>query len=329
MERYLVIGSNSFSGSSFIRHALERGDQVVGVSRSEELAEAFLPYAWNNGRDRFSFAQIDLNKDLDRLQSVLHECQPDYVVNFAAQSMVAQSWENPVHWYQTNVVSSVALFEALRKLEGLKRYVHVSTPEVYGNCEGEVSENAPFNPSTPYAASRAACDLHLRVLHKQYNFPVVWTRAANVYGPGQQLYRIIPRTICFIKLGKKLPLHGGGASVRSFIHIRDVADATQRVAVEGRGGHTYHLSTDRFISIRDLVEMLCKRLGVAFEDAVDIADERAGKDSAYLLNSDKARTELHWKDKITLEDGIEETIQWVEKYWDHLKDAPMTYIHKQ
>jgi dTDP-glucose 4,6-dehydratase len=176
--------------------------------------------------------------------------------------------------------------------------------------------------------SRAAADMSLRTFFAAYGFPVVYTRAANVFGPGQQLYRIVPRTILFIKLGRKLQLHGGGASERSFIDIRDVSDATWRIARDGRAGDTYHISTDRRITIRELVEMICQRLGARFEENVEVVGERLGKDAAYRLDSAKIRRELAWIDRISLEQGIEDTIAWVGRYFDQLKTQSMQYEHK-
>lgn len=337
MNRILVIGSNSFSGATFVEHALASGIEVLGVSRSEEPANCFLPYRWSAAqknselhiqRGSFRFIQGDLNKDLDAIMAEADAFSPECIVNFSAQGMVAQSWENPLHWFQTNLMANVALSDRLRKAPWLRRYIHVGTPEVYGNCSGTVLEDAPFNPSTPYAASRAACDLHLRTYFRQYGFPVLWTRAANVFGPGQQLYRIIPRTILCIKTGSKLQLHGGGHSVRSFIHIRDVAKATLAVALRGTPGETYHLSTDLHLSIRALVERICKRMHVAFEDAVEIVDDRPGKDAAYLLDSSKARTELDWADTETLDAGIDECIAWMDRDLAEILSQPQDYIHK-
>jgi dTDP-glucose 4,6-dehydratase len=213
-------------------------------------------------------------------------------------------------------------------LDFLKRYVHISTPEVYGSCEGFVKEDFPFNPSTPYAVSRAAADMSLRTFRTAYDFPVVTTRAANVYGPGQQLYRIIPRTILFVLLGKKIELHGGGSSTRSFIHMRDVSDATWKIAEHGENGSTYHISTDEVISIKDLVAIICAKLGVRFEDHVEIVGERLGKDSAYHLDSTKVRTELGWADQINLDVGVDECISWVQGNLETLRNEPMNYIHK-
>ena len=172
--------------------------------------------------------------------------------------MVAQSWLNPTDWYKTNVLSQVAFHDELRKREFIKKYVHVTTPEVYGSTnDGWIKESINFAPSTPYAVSRAACDLHLLSFYKAYNFPVVFTRAANVYGSGQQLYRIIPRTILSCLTKKPLFLHGAGKSIRSFIHIEDVVEATFKLTTEAKPGTTWHLSTKRSISIYHLVKKIC------------------------------------------------------------------------
>jgi dTDP-glucose 4,6-dehydratase len=331
VERIFVLGSNSFSGASFIDYALSAGATVFGASRSPEPAEVFLPYRWGSDKaklERFSFAQLDLNSDTDRLARAIEEFRPDYVVNFAAQSMVAESWLYPDHWYQTNVIANVRLHERLRRFDFIKKYVHISTPEVYGSCTGNVTEEAPLNPSTPYAASRAACDLHLLTFYKRYRFPVVFTRAANVYGPGQQLYRIIPRTIMCIKLGRKLQLHGGGRSVRSFIHIRDVADGTLRAARLGTPGQVYHLSTPVTHSIRQIVEAICRKTGADFDEVVEVADERPGQDAAYLLDSSKARHALSWTDTIGLDQGLDDTLAWLTRNLAVLRLQPMDYRHK-
>lgn len=327
-ERFLVIGSNSFSGAHFIKYLMQHQHNVLGVSRSSELHSVFLPYKWLPEQSHFQFQQIDINHQLDELMGLLKEFQPEYVVNFSAQGMVAQSWLTPEHWYQTNVVGQVKLHDQLRKLAFLKKYVHVSTPEAYGSTDGWIKEGFHFAPSTPYAVSRAACDLHLMSFFKAYQFPVVFTRAANVYGPGQQLYRIIPRAMLYARLGKKMQLHGGGHSIRSFIHMSDVADATYRVATAGRPGESYHISTKEFLSIRDLVQQISVLTGVSFEDLAEVSEERLGKDQAYLLDSDKLRTELCWQDRVKLEQGLTETLSWIDANLATLKEQPADYIHK-
>lgn len=327
-ERTLVLGSNSFSGATFCDYLAEQGHDVVATSRSDEPHEALLPYRWEKRMGAVRFARVDINHDLDALKGLLAEVRPTHVVNFAAQSMVGESWQNPDHWMMTNVVSTVRLHELLRRYDGLERYVHVTTPEVYGSTEGWVTEDHPFNPSTPYAVSRAAGDMSLRSYFQTYDFPVLYTRAANVYGPGQQLYRIVPRTVLAALSGQKLKLDGGGKSVRVFIHMRDVSDATLKVARAGTLGESYHISGYRLVTIRELVEMILAVLGKSFEDCVEVGPDRPGKDSAYTLDSRKIRTELGWQDRITLEEGIEDVIRWARRFGPALGELPIRYEHK-
>ena len=328
--KILVIGSNSYTGAAFIDHALSEGHEVVGVSRSDELNPVFLPYHWGPAErlKKFSFLRMDLNENAEEIGRLAREQNLAWVANFAAQSMVAESWLTPVHWYQTNVVANVRLHEELRKWDGLKKYLHVTTPEVYGSCSGVVREDAPFNPSTPYAASRAACDLHLMTFFKRYKFPVVFTRAANVYGPGQQLYRIVPRAALFSRIQKRLPLHGGGHSTRAFIHGKDVAVASLAILDRGQSGQVYHLSTDRFIAIRDLVAMIAQKTGSSFEKLAEVTEDRPGKDAAYLLDSTRAKQELKWAPAIDLEAGVDSVIRWIDQNLATLRTLPDHYIHK-
>ncbi|CAM3938916.1 GDP-mannose 4,6-dehydratase [Pseudoalteromonas byunsanensis] len=322
----LVLGSNSFSGASFCAHLLKQEHSVMAISRSQEPIDALLPYRWQPNQPEFH--QLDLNHHLDEIIALIKKNNIKQVYNFAAQSMVGQSWQYPEHWFMTNAVSTIKLHNELRQLDGLDKYIHISTPEVYGSCEGLVPEHRNYQPSTPYAVSRAAADMSLHTFYDVYDFPVVFTRAANVYGEGQQLYRIIPRTILFALLGKVLPLHGGGHSTRSFIHIDDVSCATQLIGEQGQQGDIYHISTERMITVRALVEMICDMLNVPFEQVCEVTQDRLGKDAAYLLDSQKVRSELNWSDKITLESGIERTINWVRNNLDVLATQPNEYIHK-
>jgi len=327
-EKYLIIGSNSYSGATFADFLAAAGHDVLATSRSEEPHQAFLPYKWQKRPGLVRFQRIDLNHDLDGLKALLGSERPTHIVNFAAQSMVGESWLHPDHWMMTNVVSTVRLHEMLRNYDGLERYVHVTTPEVYGSTDGWVKENAVFNPSTPYAVSRAAADMSLRTYFANYQFPVLFTRAANVYGPGQQLYRIVPRTILAAMGGQKLRLDGGGKSVRVFIHMTDVADATLKIARAGKPGDTYHISGYELVSIRRLVEMILERLGKCFDDCVEIGPERPGKDTSYMLDSAKLRTELGWRDTVPLERGVDDVIRWAKRFSNDLARLPAKYNHK-
>ena len=327
--KYLILGSNSFSGASLVAFLLEKNIDVIGISRSEEPHDAFLPYRWGEKSNNFAFKQLDINNDLEKINELIKKERPRKIINFAAQSMVGESWDNPEDWFQTNTLATIKLHNVLRDFDFIEKYVHVTTPEVYGSNSNFIREDAEFNPSTPYAVSRAAADMSLKTFIEAFEFPAVFTRAANVYGAGQQLYRIIPRAILYFKTGKKLELHGGGFSERSFIHIKDVASATFEISKNGNIGDTYHISTDRIVSIKELVELICLKLDVSFEENVEVVGERLGKDEAYKLDSQKIRKELLWDDKVSLEQGVEEAIGWVDKYLPVLIKQPSKYIHKK
>ncbi|QNI41219.1 GDP-mannose 4,6-dehydratase [Synechococcus sp. A15-28] len=328
MKTILVIGSNSFTGAHYCRECIKRGYNVIGISRSAEPPIEFLPYKWD--KKDIVFEQVNLNHDEEILKNIINKYKPEYVVNFASQGMVAQSWRTPEDWYQTNVVAQVKLHDILRQTEGLEKYVHISTPEVYGSSEGKwQKENENYKPSTPYAVSRAACDLHLKSFLNAYNFPVVFTRAANVYGPGQQLYRIMPKAILCSLTGARMQLHGGGKSKRSFVYIDDTVRATRLIMERANPGSIWHISTNEIISIKELVMRIFKRTGGSFEKCVEVTDERLGKDDTYLLKTDKLRIEMEWKDECNLEAGIDKTIIWVRENLNSLIKMSWEYSHKK
>ena len=236
------------------------------------------------------FYQLDLNKNLPEILELIDKEKSELIVNYAAQGEVRNSWRWPHEWYQTNCLGVVHLTEALRQRDHIKRYVAISTPEVYGSMQGKIKECHFYYPSTPYGASKLAGDAHLFTLWKRYKFPVVFTRAANVYGPHQQLYRIIPKTIISILSGKKLELHGGGKSLRSFIHIHDVSDATYHVASLGKSGEVDRIASEsESVSIASIVQRICKIMNRSFEDCVEITQENFGQDGMYFMDSSKIR----------------------------------------
>lgn len=289
MSNWLIVGASSFTGSHFCQY-LERKGERVNTRHLDEYP--------------------------------LYEA--DYVVNFAALNVVAPSWRYPEKYMEVNTVLTARLLEKLRQLKTLKRYVHISTPEVYGSTYGRVTETHPYNPSTPYAASRAAAEMLLKCYGKQYNFPYVITRSCNVYGPGQQLYRLIPRVINSISKGHAFPLEGSGHSVRSFLHVRDVCRAIELVSIEGTNGSAYHVSSPISFAISGLVETICGMMGKKPEEVIEHVPERPGKDMAYNLDDTKIRR-LGWNDEVFIEDGIKDVIRWMNDNWDVVKDWPTEY----
>ncbi len=326
MPKLIVLGSNSFSGQDFIDLVLSRTDYaVIGLSRSPEKPAAFLRYAQNPNRARFRFQQLDLRLGIDDAIALIDAERPDYIVNFAAQSEVAPSWDHPEQWFDTNTVALARLVNHLRRRDYLQRFVQISSPEAYGDCVGRVTEDAPDNPSTPYAASKSAADMLLSVYAKQYGFPALTIRATNVYGARQQLFKIIPRTAIYIKQGRMIELHGGGRAIKSYIHIRDVSRGELDVLERGRIGERYHLSPTTGTAVRDIVAAIAARLGKGLADvSVDVAD-RPGQDAAYVIDSTKVLREFGWQPERSLEAGLGGVIDWVDENWPLIREMPLNF----
>lgn len=326
-KKILIIGSNSFAGSCFINFLLEKNFEVYGCSRRNEIMSSYLLYKRNKNIKKFTFFSLDINKSITKLVKLINKKKIGFIVNFSAQGMVEESWQNPDHWYQTNVVSQVKLVNELRKIKFIKKYINFSTPEVYGNISSWSNEKTAHNPTTPYAISRSCFDTHLLNLNNYYNFPCIITRTANIYGPGQQLYRIVPKVIMSVLRKKKIPLHGNGNSLRSFIYMEDVCDAIYKILLKGKIGNVYHISTNKMISIKNLVQLILKLMNKKFKENIKIVQERVGKDKYYKLSSKKIRHELSWRDNIDLHQGLNETINWVKKNYKKMYKEKLTYKH--
>jgi len=330
MKKILIIGSNSFAGSDFIDFLLKKNFMVFGVSRSKEFNKKYLRYKNNKNLKNFKFYKINLNiiKDINKIIKLIKKQQINYVVNFAAQGMVAESWLNPEDWYRTNVVSNSILIKKISKLK-IKKYLNFSTPEVYGHTPSLKKESNIFTPTTPYAISRSAQDFNLLAFYKTYNFPVVFTRAANIYGPYQQSYRIITKIIISILTKKKIPIHGKGNTLRSFIYMPDVSQALYKILLDKKNiGETYHISSKKFITILDLVKLINKIMKVKYKNFYH-TKERDGKDLKYTLNSNKLRNRYSWSEKSSLVEGVIHTINWVKKNINYFKNETLDYKHKK
>lgn len=279
-ERFLILGAKSYYGSQFAILMREKGHEVIELFRPD----------WTIG---------------DPLP-----CEAEYIVNFAAKNIVQDSWGDADGYADVNVVKTTRLFDQLKTLKGLKKFVQCSTPEVYGSTEGWIDETYRFNPSTPYAVTRAAADMMLLAYQRAYKIPAVITRTANIYGPTQPDFRIIPLAIKKLKADQQVQMHGDGRSIRCFIHVRDACEGIYLAAKHGAPGHTYHSSTNRPVSIADLLRMICNMVGKRFDQLVVPAPDRTGKDHAYLLKSHVLRN-MGWKDKIGLEKGLLECVSLI------------------
>lgn len=327
MKTFLVIGSNCFTGSHIVDALLEDpSHRVVGVSRAPEYKALFLPYKCRRS-PRFEFRQLDIVTQMDSVLRLLAELRPEVVINVAALSEVAQSNHTPVEYYETNTLAVVRLTDCLRRQPWLERYVHISSAEIFGACPEPLAETALYNPSTPYAVSKAAADMHLATLIKNFDFQATLIRSTNVYGRHQQLFKIIPRTVINIKLGKVIELHGGGTAKKCFVHVRDVVDGLM-LALAKAGAGTYHLSEASDRTVADVVRVTCELMGADFSRCARQVGERMGQDAQYVLDCAKARSELGWRPRVDFSDGVRETIEWVERNWEEIQREPLSYVHR-
>tara|TARA_B100000767_G_scaffold223726_1_gene212700 strand:+ start:1316 stop:2311 length:996 start_codon:yes stop_codon:yes gene_type:complete len=329
VKKILILGSNSFSGSSLINFLLKKKNiEIFSASRSKEN-KLFLPHKSSNNYKKVNFKQIDINKDFNKLKNYILKIKPDYVIDFVSQGMVNQSWLNPEHWYETNVVAKAKIHNFLKDCKFLKKYLRISTPEIYGNKSKNLKESFYYIPSSPYAVSHAAMDMNLKILYEKFNFPVIFLRPSNFYGPGQKLYRIIPKTIYSIIKKKKLILDGGGVAVRSFIYADDFSSAVYKCLTNGKIGEVYHVASEEYVSIKSLIVKICKKLTVDINEVVEVGPERISQDSKYILDIKKIKKELKWKPEINLDQGLDITIEWVKKNINNFKKEDLNYKHKE
>jgi len=325
--RIVVIGSNCFTGSHVVSGLLASPEfEVLGISRSVENGSIYLPYK-RIDCSRFRFKQIDIVREYEELMSFLDTYQPDFIINVAALSEVYQSHLTPNEYFDVNTTAVVRLGNELRARPWLRRYIHISSAEIYGNCDEPLKENAPLYPSTPYAASKAAADNYLLSAESLFGLPVTLVRSTNVYGRHQQLFKIIPRTIIYLKMNKTIELHGGGVAIRPFIHIRDVVDGILAIMSSESPAPIYHFSSAQQIPIHEIVSFVCGRMGEDPKEVTRKVGQRPKQDFRYWLDSSKAKKDFGWTPKVSFQKGVDETIQWINENWEAVQKEPLHYVH--
>ncbi len=330
MKKLLILGSNSFAGTTFVNYLLKKKFTVFSTSRSSEKKNPFNIFKENINKKNYQFKIIDINKkkDLEKLKKIMIDNKIKIIVDFSSQSMVGQSWLKPEDWIRTNCLGKLNLIRKLNEINGIK-YIRISTPEVYGENKKKIKENDKIYPSTPYAITQSAADFFTYAYTKFMNFNSMTLRFANFYGPGQQLYRIIPKTIMCILNREKLNLEGGGKSKRSFIFSDDFSKAILLSIKKGKKNETYNFSPNSEIKIVDLVKQVCNLMNYSPKKLINFSKDRIGKDFRYYMESNKVRKKLGWRDDIKLKKGLQKTITWYSENFKVLKKLNQAYIHKK
>jgi len=321
--KILVTGGAGFIGSNFVRYMLEKypGYRVVNLD--------LLTYAGNlenlagiESQGSYRFVRGDIGNEA-LLQDLFSEGL-DAVVNFAAESHVDRSIEDPAHFLKTNVLGTQALLEAVRR-HGAPRFLQVSTDEVYGSlgAEGRFTEASHLAPNSPYSASKAAADLLVRAYGKTYGLPVLVTRCSNNYGPYQFPEKLIPLFITNALADVPLPVYGDGLYVRDWIHVQDHCTALDRVLHHGEPGETYNVGGDEERTNLEITDIILHALDKPASLIRHVKD-RPGHDRRYAIDSGKIRGRLGWRPQTSFQDGIHRTIRWYidnEPWWRKIKSG--------
>ena len=336
--KILVTGGSGFIGSAVVRMAVERGHDVVNV---DALTYAANPANVASVADRsaYAFEKVDI-RDADAVNAVFAKHDPDAVMHLAAESHVDRSIDGPGAFVETNVMGTFNLLQAARAhLDGLDgsrkdgfRFHHVSTDEVYGDLDIDdpaFTEETPYDPSSPYSASKAASDHLVRAWGRTFGLPIVLTNCSNNYGPYQFPEKLIPVVILKALHGQPIPVYGKGDNIRDWLYVDDHADALLTVLQKGALGRTYNIGGNNERTNLELVETLCDLMDKAVErdghrDLITFVTDRPGHDRRYAINAERIRDELGWEPSVEWNEGFERTLRWYldnESWWRPLVKA--------
>ncbi len=321
----LVTGGAGFIGSNFVVATLaESGEPIVTLDKLT-YAGSLMNLASVSADSRHAFVRGDIC-DRELVRSLLRKHKPRAIVHFAAESHVDRSIAGPAEFVQTNVVGTWSLLEESRAYwnDGGKddafRFLHISTDEVYGSLEASApafTEETPFAPNSPYAASKAAADHLVRAYFHTYGLPVLTTNCSNNYGPHQYPEKLIPLMIRNALEGKPLPVYGDGRNVRDWLYVADHCEALRIVLAKGEPGETYNIGGESERANNEVMQTLCALLDKArprkngsYADLISYVTDRPGHDRRYAMNIARIRRELGWQPRESFETGLAKTVQW-------------------
>jgi dTDP-glucose 4,6-dehydratase len=320
----LVTGGSGFIASNFLFHMVKKYPNIVfiNVDKVDYCSTADgLPSLKSQPNYFFYHTNIANNSFIEH---ILTHHNVDAVIHFAAQSHVDNSFGNSINFTVDNVLGTHHLLETVRKYGRVKRFIHVSTDEVYGEVaiDETSSEKSLLNPTNPYAASKAAAEFIVKSYNKSYDIPIIITRGNNVYGPGQYPEKLIPKFLMQLINGKKMTIHGSGLNIRNYIYVEDVARAFETILFKGEERQIYNIGTDNEYSVMDIATRLHKIMypTTNLDAHIQYVDDRLFNDFRYSIDSNNLHC-LGWKPEIDFETGLQQTIDWykttnIETYFE-------------
>jgi len=330
--KLLICGGAGFMGSHFVKYILATYPEysVVNVDK--------LTYAGNldnlkevEKNPQYSFVQADI-ADKKTMEKIIKEHNPEMIVNYAAETHVDRSILDPEAFLKTDIFGVHNLLELVNKF-GIKKYIHISTDEVFGSVDkGSFTENSPFEPNSPYAAAKAGGDLLCRAYFKTYNTPVIVTHSCNFYGTYHYPEKLIPLFITNLLEGKKVPLYGEGNQTREWIHTSDHCRAIDAIIHKGVVGEIYNIGSGVEKTNYEVTKLILNELGYD-EKMIEYVKDRPGHDVRYAIDHTKITAELGWKPEKSFEEGLKEIIAWYKQnewWWKKIKSGEyLEYYRKQ
>lgn len=337
--KFLVTGGAGFIGSAVVRLAMARGHQVVNLD-ALTYAACLDNVAEVADNSNYVFEHVDI-RDPAALNKVFAEHKPDIVMHLAAESHVDRSIDGPGDFIETNITGTYNMLEAARSYwmgqgrPSAFRFHHISTDEVFGSLPTDQSvkftEDTPYAPRSPYSASKASSDHLVRAWSETYGLPVLLTNCSNNYGPFHFPEKLVPVIILNALAGKPLPIYGNGANIRDWLYVEDHADALLLVVEKGELGRSYNIGGENERTNLELVTTLCAILdkerpradGKPYAGQITFVSDRPGHDARYAIDPSRIRTELGWRPSVTVEEGLEKTVQWYlenEVWWRALQN---------
>ena len=336
MSTLLVTGGCGFIGSNFIRRIMLKDPSCTIINLDKLTYSGNIDNLKDITTKRYVMCKGDIC-DKELLKSLFDKYHFDSVVHFAAESHVDRSIDDPSEFLKTNVMGTLSLLITsnnylMKNNNNNFRFIHISTDEVYGSLKhsGKFIEETPYDPSSPYSASKASSDHLVRVWHKTYDFPSIITNCSNNYGPFQFPEKLIPLMIINCLENKPLPIYGGGENIRDWLYVNDHCDAILRVLNKGEIGNTYNIGGNNEVKNIDVVKLICdsidKKLprnnGKSYKDLITFVKDRPGHDFRYAIDSSKINNNLGWKPRESFSSGIKKTIDWYlnnKSWWKNIQ----------
>ncbi len=318
-KKILILGSHSFSGSALVEKLLEKNKLNLILIYNNKKKNFYIPFNQQH-KNIIINKKIDLLKDIIGLKKIIKKTKPSYIVDFASNCNVNLSWIKTKEINQINYLNKIDLVKFLSKENYLKKYIYISTPEVFGSNKKFIKENSNnFNPSSPYATSKLSFEFFLKNYYKSFKFPAILSRFSNFYGPNQATNRLIPQLLLKILKKEKFILQGSGNFIRSYIYKDDFVSGIEKMINSGVPGSTYHFSGDDFYTTKEVIKLTCSLFNYKFKDLVTEGKNRISQDYCYKLDTRNTKKKLRWKCRINLKKGILKIYKYYKSNNQYLK----------